>query len=111
MYLRFMSAMSVRRGMGCCDSFLQYHMSGQVRLQLFIDANGSHARTAAAMGDSESLMQGQVTYIGPDQAGAGKPHLGIHICSVHIHQATGVVDVLANVLDAFFQHAVDGSGS
>ena len=72
-------------------------------------ADGTDARTAAAVGDAEGFMEVEVADIGSDVAGTGEADLGVHVGAVHVNLAAVGVDDLADIDDGFLEDAVGGS--
>ena len=73
---------------------------------MFRDTNRSHARTAAAMGNTKGLMQIQMANIRPEIARPAQAKLGIEISPIHINLTAVGVDDLANLLDRFLENTV-----
>ena len=63
-----------------------------MRHQMRLDADGSHARAAAAMRNAECLVQVQVADIAAQIAGAGKAHHRVHVGPVDIDLPAMVMD-------------------
>jgi hypothetical protein len=58
------------------------------------------------MGNTESLMQIQVTNVCSKIGRAAKPNKGIHVGTIHINLTPEFVDDFANFPDTFFEHPV-----
>ncbi len=74
------------------------------------DADGAHARAAAAVRDAEGLVQVEVADVGADVAGAGQADLGVHVGAVHVDLPAVLVHDLRRFLDAFLEDAVGATG-
>ena len=72
------------------------------------DRDRPHARTAAAVGDAERLVEVQVADVGAVVAGPADADLGVHVRSVEVDLPAVVVDDGADVADRLFEHAVGG---
>nr|GEU28245.1 hypothetical protein [Tanacetum cinerariifolium] len=77
---------------------------GQVRAH----ADRPHARTAAAVRNAERLVQVQVRDVAAERARSCHADQRIHVGAVDIHLAAVAVHDLAQLLDAFLEHAVGG---
>jgi hypothetical protein len=75
-------------------------MAGQEGLQFVVHADGSHAGAAAAVRNSEGLVQVEVAYVRAYFAGRGKAHLRVHVGAVHVNQSAAGVDGIDHFLDA-----------
>lgn len=60
----------------------------------------ANAWTAAAVRDSESLVEVKVAHISADEAWAGETDLSVHISAVHIHLAAILMDCCHKGADA-----------
>ena len=58
------------------------------------------------MRNAKCLVKVQVTHIGPERSRRGQTHLSIHVRSIHVDLATGLVDPLANILHRHLEHAM-----
>jgi hypothetical protein len=74
--------------------------------QMFCDANWPDAGTAAAVRDAEGLVQIQVTNVRAQIARTAKPHLRIHVGTVHVNLAAVLMHDRADFLHCFLKHAV-----
>ena len=83
-------------------------MTGQKRSKMGCDGDGADPRTAAAMRDTESLVQIQVAHIGANIPGPANANLGIHVGAIHINLTTEGVYKAANLLDRFLKNTVGG---
>src|SRR5208283_842537 len=59
--------------------FFEHARDGEKRFQAFCDTNGTGARSAAAMGRRESLVEVQVQNVHSDVPGAHNAHEGVHV--------------------------------
>ena len=73
---------------------------------MFSHADWADTRSAAAVRDGKSLVQIQVAYICADDAGAGQPHLRVHVRAIHVNLAAIGVDDGGDVPDRFLVNAV-----
>ncbi len=83
-------------------------MAWQIGRQMRRCADWPHARSAAAVGNAESLVQIQVAHIRADVARTTQPHLGIHVGAIHIDLSTVTVDDGANLTDGRLENAMSG---
>ena len=81
-------------------------MAGQIGLEGLCAADRADSGTAAAVRHREGLVQVEVAYVSSYGAGVGKAYLGVHIGSVHIYEATAVVDCSHDLADAGFENSV-----
>ena len=81
-------------------------MAGQERGQMRRHPDRPHARTAAAVGDAEGLVQVQVAHVGADGAGAREAHLRVHVRPVHVDLAAVGVHDRADLPHVLLEHAV-----
>ena len=58
------------------------------------------ARSAAAVGDAERLVQVEVADVGAEPAGLGQTDEGVQVGAVDVHLSAVVVDDLADLTDA-----------
>jgi len=65
---------SLLRQAACWDDWVCGHEGCEVRL----DADGTHAWTTTAVGDTEGLVQVEVTHVSTNVAWAGQAHLKQH---------------------------------
>src|SRR3546814_20255104 len=63
--------------------------------QVASDADRPDARSAAAMGDAEGLVQVEVRHVRSERAGPADPDHGVEIGAVHVDLAAIRVDDLA----------------
>src|SRR5574343_589612 len=73
-----------------------------------LQADGAHARAAAAVGDAEGLVQVHVAHVRANGGGGGEAHLGVHVGPVHVHLTAVLVNGGADVADRLFKHPVGG---
>src|SRR5215218_106421 len=66
------------------------------------------ARCAATVRDAESLVKVQMTHVGAETAWTGESEHCVQVGSVNINLTTGVVNHVAQLDDAFLEHAVRG---
>src|SRR5699024_4201312 len=57
------------------------------------------ARTAAAAGDAEGLVQAEVAHVAGEASRTGHPDEGVEVGAVDVHLPAGVVDDPADLLD------------
>ena len=69
-------------------------------------ADRTHARTAAPVGHGEGLVQVEVADVGADVARIRQADLGVHVRSVHVDLAAGVVHQVDDLADAALEDAV-----
>ena len=72
------------------------------------NADRPHARTAAAMGNAEGLVQVEVADIAADLAGLRKPDHGIEVRPVDIDLSAMVMGDFANLAHGVLEHAMGG---
>ena len=70
------------------------------------DGDRPDARTAAAVGDAERLVQVEVADVGAEAAGPGDADEGVEVGAVDVHLAAGVVHGVADLADRLLEHAV-----
>mmetsp|Transcript_22702 Transcript_22702/g.32923 ORF Transcript_22702/g.32923 Transcript_22702/m.32923 type:complete len:478 (-) Transcript_22702:1289-2722(-) len=87
---------------------LHHIVPGQVGGQVLGHADGSNAGPAPAVGDAEGLVQVEMADVGPNGAGGGQAHLGIHVGAVHVHLSSLAVHVVNDLLHALLKHPVGG---
>ena len=68
----------------------------------------SDARTAAAVGDAEGLVQVEVAHVAAEPTRAGDADQRVEVGAVDVHLATVLVDEVADVGDALLEHPVGG---
>ena len=68
--------------------------------------NRSHARTSSSVRNTKCLVQVQVTHIGPERSRRGQTHLSIHVRSIHVDLATGLMDPLTYILHRHLKHTM-----
>jgi hypothetical protein len=78
----------------------------QVRDQVGAHADRADARPAAAVRDAEGLVQVEVAHVGADVAGAGEPHLRVHVGAVHVHLPARAVHRVADLADGRLEDAM-----
>ena len=83
-------------------------MSREIRCECLCAADGAHARTAAAVRHCEGLVKVKMANVGADEAGAGEPHLSVHIGSVHIDHAAVTVYDFYYLADLLLKNTVGG---
>ena len=81
-------------------------MRGQERPEMLRDADRADARTAAAVGHGERLVQVEVADVGPDVAGIRQSHLRVHVGAVHVDLSARIVNGVHDLADAAFEDAV-----
>src|SRR5215831_20274987 len=79
-------------------------MARQKWRQVSSHADGTHTRSAAAVGDTKRLMQIQLTYIRTHISRPAESHLSVHIGSVHIDLSAMRMDGLADTPYVRFEH-------
>ena len=83
-------------------------MVRQIGSQVLFHAYGSHAGSAAAVGDSEGLVQVDMHDVGAEVGRVRETHQGIHIGAVQVHLSAAIVHDAANLAYARLEHAVGG---
>ena len=86
----------------------QPSMAGQEGRQVRLDADGADARTAAAVGDAEGLVQVEVGDVTAELTRGAETDHGVHVGAVDIDLAAVVMDHLADLADGLFEHPVGG---
>ena len=89
-------------------AFADHRVARQERLEGRRAADGADARTAAAVGHGEGLVEVEVAHVRADESRVGEAHLGVHIGAVHIEEAAVAVDDVDDLADADLEHAVGG---
>ena len=79
-----------------------------MRLKVFGYANRTHARPAAAVRDAERFVEVEVANIRTNCSRRGKPHLCIHVCTIHVNLPAIRVNDLANFLNRCLKNPVRG---
>ena len=87
---------------------LNHVMVGKERRKVSTTTNGTHARSAAAMGNAESLVKVHVRDVGAKFAGPADPNHGIEIGTVHVNLAAVLMNDLADLRDRRLEHTVGG---
>ncbi len=85
---------------------IKSHVPRQEGHQMLRDADGSHAGTAAAVGDAECFVQIQMADIRADGSRRSQADLGIHVRAVHVNLTAVLVNETADVSDRFLKDAV-----
>ena len=93
-------------GLGASNG--HHRMAGEERGKVVLDSDGSHAWTAASVGNAEGLVQVQVADICTIVARAAEADLSVHVGAVEVHLATVLVDDGAGLLDALVEKAKGG---
>src|SRR5208283_3069011 len=81
-------------------------VAGKEGRQMRLHADRAHARAAAAMRNTERLVQVQVRYVGAVVAGSRESDLRIEIRTVDVDLAAGAVHDVAQPPDAFLEYSV-----
>src|ERR1700716_978694 len=81
-------------------------MTGQERLQMWLDADRSHAGAAAAMRNAERLVQIEMADIGAIIAGPRQPDLRIHVGAVEIDLSAMLMHDVTDFTDVLLEHAM-----
>ena len=79
---------------------------GQERGEVGAHRHGADARSAAAVGDAERLVQVEVADVGAEPARPGEADERVEVGAVDVHLAAVVVDDGAQLADARLEHAV-----
>src|SRR5215813_9220336 len=79
-------------------------MARQKWRQVSSHADGTHTRSAAAVGNTKRLMQIQVTYIRTDISRPAESYLGVHIGSIHVDLSAMRMDDLTDTPHVRFEH-------
>src|SRR2546429_2757681 len=83
-------------------------MAGQETNEMLGHADRTHPWTTTAVRDAKGFVQVQMTNVRADVGRPAKANLGVQVRPVHIHLSTELVYDVANLLDAFLEHAVRG---
>ena len=83
-------------------------MAGQEGHQVGGHRDRPDARTAAAMGDAEGLVQVEMANIGAETARLAQAHLGIEVGAIEVHLAAVAMHQGADGLDRRFKHPMGG---
>ena len=73
---------------------------------MLLDADRTHARTAAAMRNTEGFVQIDVGHIGTDFGRLGYAYLRIQIGAIHVNLAAMIMYYLADFLYGFLIHTM-----
>ena len=84
----------------------QHRVTGQEVLQVRSNADRAHARSAAAVRDTEGLVQVEVAHVGADVARAREADLRVHVRAVHVDLSAVLVHDRASLLDVLLEDAV-----
>ncbi len=79
---------------------------GQIRSEVLRHADRTHARAAATMRNGEGLVQVEMAHVGANRRRAGKPHLRVHVGSVHVDLSAVLVHDVADGADLVLEYAV-----
>ena len=93
-------------GLGASNG--HHRMAGEERGKVVLDSDGSHAWTAASVGNAEGLVQVQVADICTIVARAAEADLSVHIGAIEVHLASVLVNEGAGLLDALIEKAEGG---
>ena len=83
-------------------------MTGQVGPKFLSDRYGANTWPTSSMGNAERFVQIQVENIDSEFGWAHHAHLRVHVGTVHIDKATGIVDLSGKWADGFFVDTVSG---
>ena len=81
---------------------MRWQKRGEVRCH----ADRTHARTPAAVGNAERLVQVQMTDVGTDIRGSTETDLGIHIGAIHVDLTAPIVNDPADFSDVLLEYAM-----
>ena len=70
------------------------------------DCNGTHARASPTVGDTERLVEIDVTYVRPVVTRAAQTHLRVHVCAVQVDLSSSSVHDLADFANCCFENPV-----
>ena len=87
---------------------LDHGVTGHERCQMFLHADGAHARAATAVRNGEGLVQVEVRDVCPDKARCRQSNLRVHVGAVQIDLTTVLVNDVAHLLDGLLIHPVGG---
>jgi len=76
--------------------------------EVLLDTDGSESWSPSSVGDTESLVQVEVTYVSPYRPWRGQHQLCIHVGSIHVDLASLVVDDLTDPVDMLFLDSTRG---
>ncbi len=83
-----------------------HRVIGKERCQVRRHADRSHPRPATAVRNAERLVQVEVTDIGADITRSTKPHLRIHVGTVHVYLPAVLMHHVADLADRCLEHTV-----
>ena len=81
-------------------------VAGQQRREVGLDPNGTHARSAATVGDGERLVKVDMAHVGPEVSRPAQSNLGIEICAVEVHLSPMGVSNRRDALDGLLEDPV-----
>ena len=85
---------------------IRERMARKIGSEVRLHADRPYSGTSAAMRDTKSLMQIQVTNIGSEIGWAAEPDQGVHVRAIHINLASMFVDDFTNLPDPLFENSV-----
>ena len=81
-------------------------MPWQVRTEVLLAADGSHAGATATVRDAERLMEVEVDDIRAVVAGSTEADLGVHVGAIDVDLTTVLMHDIADLLDALLEHSM-----
>lgn len=73
---------------------------------MLLHSDGSHSGATSSMRNAERLVQVQMAHVCSDVTRTGKPHLSVHVGTVHVHLSTVLMDDVADLINALLVHTV-----
>ncbi|MNH90807.1 hypothetical protein D3C73_433520 [compost metagenome] len=87
---------------------LDHGVTGHEGRQVFLHADGTHARATTAMRNGEGLVQVEVRDVSTDKTRRRQPDLRVHVGAVQIDLTAILVNDVAHLLDGLLVHPVGG---
>mmetsp|Transcript_28308 Transcript_28308/g.91616 ORF Transcript_28308/g.91616 Transcript_28308/m.91616 type:complete len:458 (+) Transcript_28308:216-1589(+) len=85
-----------------------HRVVGKEGSELLVHSDGAHAWSSTPVRNAEGLVQVQVADVSSDVTRRAEANLRIHVGAVHVDQAAGVVDHLADLYNGVLKHSVGG---
>ena len=83
-------------------------MTGEKGGERLSRTDRTHARSAATVGNSESLVQVEVANIRTDVRELAQPDLGVHVGTIEVDESAVGVDDLTDLFDMLFKDPMGG---
>jgi len=83
-----------------------FRMARQMRDQMRFDTDWPHAGAAAAMRNAERLVQVKMAHVTAQIPRTRQSHHGVHVGTINVHLATGVMHNLGHLVHRCLEHTV-----